>query len=94
MTDKDYPYYPGGRPAWPTVEAVKYEAIPTRVCVACKVERKVTAFGVGSKKCSGCYSKEKRKRDKEKAEREGLKSGELTDHVDLYHGGAHSRAGA
>ncbi len=87
MTPDPYQFMPGGRPAWPTVQQPVYEAVPMRVCVACKVERKVTAFGVGSKKCSGCYSKEKRARDKA-----NLEPKRLFPISQKHHMGAHSKS--
>jgi len=84
-----YGFYPG-QPPWPTIQKPVYEEVPTRVCIACQVERKVTSFGSGSKKCSGCYSKEKRAKDKKLS----LEPKRLLPIDSKRHGGAYSRAGA
>ena len=88
MTPDPYQFMPGGRPAWPAVTPKPVEPFPTRKCQRCGNDRKTTAFANGAKTCNPCYIAAA----KDKAKREGLKSGELTDHVDLYHGGAHSLA--
>ena len=84
MTPDPYQFMPGGRPPWPTVKKPVYEAVPTRVCVACQVERKVTAFGAGSKKCSGCYAKERRAKGKANLEPKRLFPISQKHHMGVY----------